>query len=79
MELVFGILIVVLAVILVVSVLFQSGKEKGLSSSIAGGADNFGGKSKKAKLDSQLNLITTVLSIVFAVLSIVLYLFVTIK
>ena len=76
-EWIFGILIIVLAAILVVAVLFQSGKEKGLSSSIAGGSDNFGGKSKKAKLDSQLNTITTVLSIVFAVLAVALYIYIT--
>ena len=79
MTIALGILIIVLAIVLVVAVLFQSGKEKGLSSTIAGGADNFGGKSKKAKMDAQLNTLTTILSIVFAVLSVVLYLFVTIK
>jgi len=73
MEIILGILIIVMAIVLIVAVLFQSGKEKGLSSSITGGADNFGGKSKKAKLDAQLNAITTVLSIAFAVLSVVLY------
>ncbi len=73
METILGILIIVMALVLIVAVLFQSGKEKGLSSSIAGGADNFGGKSKKAKLDSQLNAVTTILSIAFAVLSVVLY------
>ena len=73
MEVILGILIIVMAIVLVVAVLFQSGKEKGRSSAIAGGSDNFGGKSKKAKLDAQLNTITTVLSIAFAVLSVVLY------
>lgn len=73
MEIILGILIIVMAFVLVVAVLFQSGKEKGLSSSIAGGADSFGGKSKKAKNDAILNTVTTVLSIAFAVLSVVLY------
>ena len=73
MEVILGILIIIMAIVLVVSVLFQSGKEKGLSSTITGGADSFGGKSKKAKLDAQLNTVTTVLSIAFAVLSVVLY------
>ena len=76
-ELIFGIIIIVLAAILVVAVLFQSGKEKGLSGSIVGGADAFGGKSKKAKRDAQLNKLTTVLSIVFTVLAVVLYIYVT--
>ena len=79
MEFVLGIVIIILAAILVVAVLFQSGKEKGLSSSIAGGADSFGGKSKKAKLDKQLNTLTTILSIVFAVLAVVLYIYASTK
>ena len=74
MTIALGILIIVLAIVLVVAVLFQTGKEKGLSSTIAGGSDSFGGKSKKAKLDAQLNTLTTILSIVFAVLSVALYL-----
>ena len=75
-EWILGIVIIVLAAILVVAVLFQSGKEKGLSGSIVGGADSFGGKSKKAKRDAQLNTLTTVLSIVFAVVAVVLYIYV---
>ena len=73
MEVILGILIIAMALVLIVAVLFQSGKEKGLSSSIAGGSDSFGGKSKKAKNDAILNTVTTVLSIAFAVLSVVLY------
>ena len=76
-EIILGIVLIVLAAILVVAVLFQSGKERGLSGSIVGGADSFGGKSKKAKRDSLLNKLTTILSIVFAVLAVVLYIYVT--
>lgn len=75
-EWILGGVIIALAAVLVVAVLFQSGKEKGLSGSIVGGADSFGGKSKKAKKDAQLNVLTTVLSIVFAVLAVVLYIYV---
>lgn len=75
-EWILGGVIIALAAVLVVAVLFQSGKEKGLSGSIVGGADSFGGKSKKAKRDAQLNVLTTVLSIVFAVLAVVLYIYV---
>ena len=76
LELVLGIVLIVLAAFLVVAVLFQSGKEKGLSGSIVGGADTFGGKSKKAKKDALLNTLTTILSIVFAVLAVVLYIYI---
>ncbi len=75
-EWILGGAIIVLAAVLVVAVLFQSGKEKGLSGSIVGGADTFGGKSKKAKRDAQLNMLTTILSIVFAVLAVVLYIYI---
>ena len=76
LEWILGIVIIVLAAILVVAVLFQSSKEKGLSGSIVGGSDSFGTKSKKAKRDAQLNTLTTVLSIVFAVLAVALYIYV---
>ena len=73
LEIILGIVLIVLAAVLVVAVLFQSGKEKGLSGSIVGGADSFGGKSKKAKKDAMLNKLTTVLTIVFAVVAVALY------
>ena len=63
----------------VLAVLFQSGKEKGLSGSIVGGAESFGGKSKKAKRDALLNRLTTILSITFAVIAVALYIYVTTK
>ena len=75
-EWILGSLIIVLAAFLVVAVLLQSGKEKGLSGSIVGGADTFGGKSKKAKKDALLNRLTTILAIVFAVLAVVLYIYI---
>lgn len=78
-EIILGIVLIVLAAILVVAVLFQSGKEKGLSGSIVGGAETFGGKSKKAKRDALLNRLTTILSITFAVIAVVLYIYVTTK
>ena len=75
-ELIFGILIIIMAAVLVVAVLFQSGKEKGLSGSIVGSADTFGGKAKKAKRDALLSKLTTILAIAFAVLAVVLYIYV---
>ena len=75
-EWILGIVLIVLAAILVVAVLLQSGKEKGLSGSIVGGADTFGGKSKKAKKDALLSRLTTILAIVFAVVAVVLYIYI---
>ena len=76
-EIILGIEIIVLAVILVVAVLFQSGKERGLSGSIVGGSESFGAKSKKAKKDAFLNAITTVIAITFAVVALALYIYIT--
>lgn len=74
MELTLGIILLVLAVALVVLVLMQSGKEKNLSGSIAGGAETFFGKSKGSDISKKLSVITTVLAIVFVLLVIAMYL-----
>lgn len=73
LELVFGIILLVLAVALVALVLFQSGKDKRLSGTIAGGAETFFGKTKAASYDKVLSIVTTVVAIVFAVLVLVMY------
>lgn len=65
MDLAFGIALLVLAVSLVFLVLFQSGKDKRLSGTIAGGAETFFGKSKAADANKALSVITTVIAIVF--------------
>ncbi|MBQ8408292.1 MAG: preprotein translocase subunit SecG [Clostridia bacterium] len=74
MELTLGIILLVLAVALVVLVLFQSGKEKNLSGSIAGGAETFFGKTKGSDISKKLSVITTVLAVVFVLLVIAMYL-----
>ena len=66
MGLIFGIALLVLAVALVVLVLFQSGKDKKLSGTIAGGAETFFGKSKAADTNKALSTITTIVAVVFA-------------
>lgn len=73
LEIILGILLLVLAVFLIVAVLLQSGKDKKLSGAIAGGAETFFGQGKGSKMDKVLPRITTVLSIVFVVLVIVMY------
>ena len=74
MELALGIVLIVLAVALVVLVLFQSGKDKRLSGTIAGGAETFFGKSKATDYNKTLSIATTVVSIVFAGLVLAMYL-----
>ena len=79
MEIALGIVIVVLGVLLVACVLAQSGKEKSLSGSIAGSAESFFTKGKGQTKDKILSRITTVLSFVFAILAVVLYILVAAK
>lgn len=74
MELALGIVLIVLAVALVVLVLFQSGKDKRLSGTIAGGAETFFGKSKATDYNKTLSIATTVVSVVFAGLVLAMYL-----
>jgi len=58
---------------LVILVIFQEGNAKGLGI-IGGGADTFFGKSKGRSMDRVLKKLTTVAAVVFAALTILLYL-----
>jgi len=71
-EIILGIVILVLSVILVACVLMQSGKDKRLSGSIAGGAETFFGKSKGKTIDRILSKWTSVISIAFLITAIIL-------
>ena len=73
MEIALGIVLLVLAAALVVLVLFQSGKDKGLSGTIAGGSDTFFGKSSSVNKDKVLSTATAIVSVLFAVLVLVMY------
>lgn len=68
LELVIGILLLVMALFLIVSILMQSGKSKKLSGTIAGGAETFFGKQKGQAINKTLSRVTNVVSIVFVVL-----------
>ena len=76
MEIALGIAVIVLSVILVVAVLMQSGKDTRLSGTIAGGAETFFGKSKANTWDRILSKLTIVVSVVFALVVIAMYLFI---
>ena len=79
MEIALGIVIIVLAVVLITCVLAQSGKDKRLSGSIAGTTESFFSKGKTQTKDKILSRITTVLSFVFVILTVVLYILVANK
>jgi preprotein translocase subunit SecG len=72
-----GIAVIVMAVFLIIAVLMQSGKDTRLSGTIAGGAETFFGKTKANTWDRVLSKLTVVVSIVFAVLVVVMYVFVS--
>lgn len=63
---------VVLCVILIAVVLFQSGKQQGLSGSIGGGAETFFGKNRARTMDAILAKLTAVVAVLFIATSIVL-------
>lgn len=73
MQLFLGILLLVMAIFLTISVLMQSGKSKRLSGSIAGGAETFFGKAKGRTIDALLSKITTVVAILFVLVVIIVY------
>ena len=66
------ILLAVASLILIASVLLQSGNSAGLSGSIAGGAEQLFGKKKSKGYEALLEKITAVAAIAFIILSIVL-------
>ena len=72
MQTVLIIIHVIISVILVATVLMQSGKQQGLSGAIAGGAETFFGKNKGRTLDGVLKKVTAVVALLFVISSIVL-------
>ena len=70
---VLGVILLVFALFLIVSVLMQHGKAKNISGAIAGGAETFFGKTKGSTIDKMLSKVTTVVAIIFDVIVIVVY------
>ena len=64
--------LVVCSVVLIISILLQSGNSDGLSGSIAGGAEQLFGKKKTRGYDAILSKITAACAILFIVLSVAL-------
>ena len=65
-----GILLLVAALVMIVTVLLQSSESNGLGA-ISGGAETFFGKNKAKSIEGKLALITKICAIVFVVLSLV--------
>lgn len=61
-----AVILLVSALIIIVAVLLQSSKGKGLSGTISGGgSETYFGKNKGKSIDKKLSVITTVLAIIF--------------
>ncbi len=72
MSIALKIVLALVSVILIVSVLLQSSNSAGLSGSIGGGAEQLFGKKKSQGYDALLGKISTVVAVLFIVLSLVL-------
>lgn len=64
------VLLIIDCIALITVVLLQEGKSSGLSGAISGGAEQLFGKQKQRGVDSFLNRLTIILSILFFVLMI---------
>lgn len=73
MQIALGIILLAAALFLIIAVLLQNGKSKGLSGTISGGAETFFGKNKGKTIDKKLSVITTVVAIVFVVITLVVF------
>ena len=65
------ILLAICSLVLIASVLLQSGNSAGLSGSIAGGAEQLLGKKKSKGYEAVLEKITTICAILFIIISLV--------
>jgi preprotein translocase subunit SecG len=72
MKTVFIVLIIIASIVLIASILFQSGNSAGLSGSIGGGAEQLFGKKKSKGYETILSRITTVCAVIFFISAVVL-------
>lgn len=68
-EIILGIVLIITSILLVAIVLFQEGRQAGLSGAIAGGAETFLGKNKGRTIEQKLVKITKILAAVFFVIA----------
>lgn len=63
------VVLLIASIVLIASILLQSGNSDGLSGSISGGAEQLFGKKKSKGYDALLSRITTVCAIIYIVVS----------
>ncbi len=72
MEIVVRIFLILASLILIASILLQSGKSAGLSGEIAGGAESIWGRNKGRSFEGKLEKATTISAIIFVIASLIL-------
>ncbi len=70
-QIVFGVLLVLLAVVIIVLVMKQEGNEQGLGAISGGSSESFFGKNKGKTNEARMNFVTKILVSVFCVLVLV--------
>lgn len=66
------IVLAIVSIVLIASILLQSGNSAGMSGAIAGGAEQLFGKKKSQGYEAMLEKMTTVAAIVFIICSLIL-------
>ncbi|MDF2617181.1 MAG: preprotein translocase subunit SecG [Sedimentibacter sp.] len=72
MEIVVRIFLIIASLILIASILLQSGKSAGLSGEIAGGAESIWGRNKGRSFEGKLEKATAVSAVIFVISSLIL-------
>jgi len=72
MAIVVRIFLIIASLILIASILLQSGKSAGMSGEIAGGAESIWGKNRGRSYEGKLEKLTTISAITFMVASLAL-------
>ncbi len=75
MTIVLKILFAISSIVLIVSILMQSGKSAGLSGSIGGGAEQIFGKSEAKGWEKTFDKMTKISAVVFLACAVLYYLF----
>lgn len=72
MEIVVRIFLIIASLVLIASILLQSGKSAGMSGEIAGGAESIWGRNKGRSFEGKLEKLTAVSAIIFLIASLIL-------
>ncbi len=72
MEIIVRIFLILASLVLIASILLQSGKSAGMSGEIAGGAESIWGRNKGRSFEGKLEKLTTVSAIIFVLASLIL-------